>query len=70
MRHFKGKRPSHFCVVSGETERCGAYEFDVPDTGTYSYHPYQRSHEQVGRGLHRALIVEEREPIMFDRDMV
>ena len=27
------------------------YEFDVPDAGTYWYHPHQRGFEQVGRGL-------------------
>jgi FtsP/CotA-like multicopper oxidase with cupredoxin domain len=46
------------------------YEFDVPDAGTYWYHPHQRSFEQVGRGLSGALIVEERDPIAVDRDVV
>jgi FtsP/CotA-like multicopper oxidase with cupredoxin domain len=45
------------------------YEFDVPDAGTYWYHPHQRSFEQVGRGLYGPLIVEEREPIQADRDV-
>ncbi len=45
------------------------YEFDVPDAGTYWYHPHQRSFEQVGRGLAGPLIVEEREPIQVDRDV-
>jgi FtsP/CotA-like multicopper oxidase with cupredoxin domain len=45
------------------------YEFDVPDAGSYWYHPHQRSFEQVGRGLYGALIVEEREPIGVDRDL-
>lgn len=45
------------------------YEFDLPDAGTYWYHPHQRSFEQVGRGLHGPLIVEEREPITVDRDV-
>ncbi|MGH6619478.1 MAG: multicopper oxidase family protein [Alphaproteobacteria bacterium] len=44
------------------------YEFDVPDAGTYWYHPHQRSFEQVGRGLYGPLIVEEREPIAVDRE--
>jgi FtsP/CotA-like multicopper oxidase with cupredoxin domain len=47
-----------------------AYEFDVPDAGTFWYHPHQRSYEQSARGLHGALIVEEREPIRVDRDVV
>lgn len=45
------------------------YEFDVPDAGTYWYHPHQRSFEQVGRGLYGPLIIEEREPIAVDRDV-
>jgi FtsP/CotA-like multicopper oxidase with cupredoxin domain len=45
------------------------YEFDVPDAGTYWYHPHQRSFEQVGRGLSWPLIVAEREPIRVDRDV-
>jgi FtsP/CotA-like multicopper oxidase with cupredoxin domain len=45
------------------------YEFDVPDAGTYWYHPHQRSFEQVGRGLSGAFIVEEREPIRVDREV-
>ncbi len=46
------------------------YEFDLPDAGTYWYHPHLDSAEQVGRGLSGALIVEEREPIEVDRDVV
>ena len=45
------------------------YEFDLPDAGTYWYHPHQRSFEQVGRGLYGPFIVEEREPIQVDRDV-
>jgi FtsP/CotA-like multicopper oxidase with cupredoxin domain len=46
------------------------YEFDLPDAGTYWYHPHQRGFEQVGRGLSGALIVEERAPLAVDRDVV
>src|SRR5712691_9930755 len=46
------------------------YEFDVPDAGTYWYHPHHHSSEQVGRGLSGALIVEEIEPLPVDRDVV
>lgn len=46
------------------------YEFDVPDAGTYWYHPHQRSFEQVGRGLSGPLIVEEGHPVEVDRDIV
>jgi FtsP/CotA-like multicopper oxidase with cupredoxin domain len=54
-------------IAPGETF---VYEFDVPDAGTYWYHPHQRSFEQVGRGLSGAFIVEERDPIRVDRDIV
>jgi FtsP/CotA-like multicopper oxidase with cupredoxin domain len=46
------------------------YEFDLPDAGTYWYHPHLGSPEQVGRGLYGALIVEERNPPAVDRDLV
>ncbi|XSC45682.1 multicopper oxidase family protein [Bradyrhizobium sp. RDT10] len=46
------------------------YEFDVPDAGTYWYHPHHHSAEQVGRGLSGALIVEEIDPLVVDRDIV
>ena len=54
-------------IAPGETF---LYEFDVPDAGTYWYHPHQRSFEQVGRGLYGALIVEEVEPVRVDRELV
>jgi FtsP/CotA-like multicopper oxidase with cupredoxin domain len=53
-------------IAPGETF---TYEFDVPDAGTFWYHPHQRSFEQVGRGLYGALIVEEPEPLPVDRDV-
>lgn len=53
-------------LAPGETF---VYEFDALDAGTFWYHPHMRSHEQVGRGLYGALIVEEREPIRVDRDV-
>jgi FtsP/CotA-like multicopper oxidase with cupredoxin domain len=46
------------------------YAFAVPDAGTYWYHPHAHSAEQVGRGLYGAFIVEEREPLPVDRDLV
>ncbi len=45
------------------------YEFALPDAGTYWYHPHERSQEQVARGLYGALIVDEREPPVVDRDV-
>ena len=53
-------------IAPGETF---VYEFDLPDAGTYWYHPHQRSFEQVGRGLYGPLIVEEEDPIRVDRDV-
>jgi FtsP/CotA-like multicopper oxidase with cupredoxin domain len=46
------------------------YEFELPDAGTFWYHPHLGSLEQVGRGLYGALIVEERAPPAVDRDLV
>lgn len=46
------------------------YDFVAPDAGTYWYHAHNRSFEQVARGLHGALIVEEPEPIDIDREEV
>jgi len=46
------------------------YEFTLPDAGTFWYHPHVNSSEQVGRGLHGALIVEEPEPPAVDRELL
>lgn len=46
------------------------YQFDVPDAGTFWYHPHVRGSEQQGRGLYGALIVEEAVPPRVDRDVV
>ncbi|MTJ05173.1 MAG: multicopper oxidase family protein [Sediminimonas qiaohouensis] len=46
------------------------YDFVVPDAGTYWYHSHDRSWEQVARGLHGALIVEEAEAPDVDREEV
>jgi FtsP/CotA-like multicopper oxidase with cupredoxin domain len=46
------------------------YEFGLPDSGTYWYHPHQSSYEQVPRGMYGAFIVEERNPIEVDKDVV
>jgi FtsP/CotA-like multicopper oxidase with cupredoxin domain len=45
------------------------YEFDLPDAGTYWYHPHTNTAEQLGRGLSGALIVDEPEPPAVDRDV-
>ncbi|MFC3606475.1 multicopper oxidase family protein [Stutzerimonas tarimensis] len=41
------------------------YHFQVPDAGSFWYHPHTASGEQLGRGLVGPLIVEEREPSGF-----
>ena len=46
------------------------YEFDLPDAGTYWYHPHVQSDRQVGRGLSGALIVEEPNALDVDRELV
>ena len=46
------------------------YDFTAPDAGTFWYHPHERAWEQMARGLHGALIVEEPEPPVVDRDEV
>jgi len=46
------------------------YEFTPPDAGTFWYHTHNRSWEQLARGLYGVLIVDEREPIEVDQDLV
>ena len=46
------------------------YDFTLPDAGTFWYHPHSNSSEQVARGLAGPLVVEERNPIAVDRDLV
>ena len=46
------------------------YEFALPDAGTFWYHPHPGDGEQIARGLYGALIVQEREPPVVDRDLV
>jgi len=46
------------------------YEFDLPDAGTYWYHPHLGSPEQVARGLSGPLIIDEDEPPAVDRDLI
>lgn len=46
------------------------YDFPLPDAGSYWYHAHWASPEQVGRGLHGALVVEEPEAPEVDRDEV
>lgn len=54
-------------VAPGETF---TYAFDLEDAGTFWYHPHIGSSEQVGRGLHGVLVVDEPEPPPVDRDLL
>ena len=45
------------------------YDFELPDAGTYWYHPHVRTSEQQGRGLYGAFIIEEKNPPKVDRDI-
>ena len=54
-------------IAPGETF---TYEFDLPDAGTYWYHPHANSAEQVGRGLAGAIIIDEVQPPAVDRDLL
>ena len=53
---------SQLPVLPGESFE---YRFQVPDAGSFWYHPHTSSAEQLGRGLVGPLIVEEREPSGF-----
>ncbi len=75
--HWHGLRvPNAMDGVAGLTQAPVApgerfsYAFDLPDAGTFWYHPHQRSVEQIGRGLYGPLVVEETEPIRVDREEV
>lgn len=46
------------------------YRFTPPDSGTFWYHAHMQSSEQVGRGLHGALIVDEADPVDVDQDVL
>ncbi|HSK04674.1 MAG TPA: multicopper oxidase family protein [Kofleriaceae bacterium] len=45
------------------------YEFTPKDAGTYWFHPHVRSSEQVERGLYGLLIVDDRAPPPYSRDV-
>ena len=46
------------------------YTFELRNTGTYWYHPHFQSAEQVDRGLHGVIIVEDETPPRVDRDLL
>jgi FtsP/CotA-like multicopper oxidase with cupredoxin domain len=45
------------------------YEFTPKDAGTFWFHPHVRSSEQVERGLYGLLIVEDKQPPPFSREV-
>src|SRR5262245_6192562 len=59
-------------VTQPPVERGGAftYEFTPKDAGTFWFHPHVRSSEQVERGLYGVLVVEDRAPPPYSRDVV
>jgi FtsP/CotA-like multicopper oxidase with cupredoxin domain len=76
--HWHGLRlPNAMDGVPGVTQKPVAanggrfvYEFELPDAGTFWYHPHLGSPEQLARGLYGALVVEEHDPPAVDRDLV
>ena len=75
--HWHGVRvPNRMDGVPGVTQPpippggSFVYEFAVKDAGTFWFHPHVRSSEQVERGLFGVLIVEDREPPRFSREIV
>ncbi len=46
------------------------YHFAPPDAGTFWYHTHFLSSEQLARGLYGVLVVEERDPVEVDRDLM
>lgn len=46
------------------------YEFTPKDAGTFWFHPHIRSSEQVERGLFGVLIVEDKAPLPYSKDIV
>ncbi|MDX1433034.1 MAG: multicopper oxidase family protein [Gammaproteobacteria bacterium] len=46
------------------------YAFPVRNSGTFWYHPHFRSAEQLDRGLHGVIIVDEEQPPAVDRDLL
>ena len=45
------------------------YEFTLKDAGTFWFHPHVRSSEQVERGLYGLLIVEDKQPPPYSREV-
>ncbi|HSS66592.1 MAG TPA: multicopper oxidase family protein [Gammaproteobacteria bacterium] len=46
------------------------YAFEAKNPGTFWYHPHFQSAEQLDRGLHGVIVVEDDRPPQVDRDLV
>ncbi|MGZ8215580.1 MAG: multicopper oxidase family protein [Methylosarcina sp.] len=75
--HWHGVRiPNAMDGVPGVTQPpIGAgesftYEFTPKDAGTFWFHPHQNSPEQIERGLHGVLVVEDPEEPKYSQDLV
>ncbi|MGZ8097376.1 MAG: multicopper oxidase family protein [Methylosarcina sp.] len=75
--HWHGVRvPNAMDGVPGVTQPpIGAgesftYEFTPKDPGTFWFHPHQNSPEQIERGLHGVLVVEDPEEPKYSQDLV
>lgn len=75
--HWHGIRlPNAMDGVAGLTQapiepgQSFEYRFTPPDAGTYWYHAHLNTPEQIGRGLYGALIIEEQQPVIVDRELV
>jgi FtsP/CotA-like multicopper oxidase with cupredoxin domain len=75
--HWHGIRlPNAMDGVPGLTQKTISpgdhfeYAFTPPDAGTFWYHSHDDSLVQMGRGLAGALIVEEAEPPVVDRELL
>lgn len=44
------------------------YEFVVPESGSFWYHPHMRSYEQIERGLQGPIVIREAEETQVDKD--
>ncbi len=54
-------------IKPGETF---TYRLDLKEAGTFWYHPHLNTSEQLERGLKGALIVDEKNPLPWSRDIV
>jgi FtsP/CotA-like multicopper oxidase with cupredoxin domain len=52
-------------VMPGETF---TYDFVVPETGSYWYHPHLRANEQVEKGLYGPIVIRDAKAPRYDRE--